>query len=146
METLKIKSITGAIHDTSYGGYPYKVIVMIEVSIKEFNKICPIVSPAKHTICGRQAARRDLGSLVINVNNAVYDINSAIPAHNPSIDSKGDKRAKNGIKTMEFVYFFKDHDTAANLGYEQFKMKNGEVIPKQYQYVDLLPKLEDKGA
>jgi len=81
-----IKSITGLVHDTGYGGYPYKVVVMVQVDAKEVAKL-----------------KGDLGSLVVSVNNAVYALNKNIPAHNPSIDSQGSRRAKNGVKTMEFV-------------------------------------------
>lgn len=126
---MKIKSIETKVHDTSFGGYPYKTVVIVEIETKEFNKKCPITSPARSTICGRQPARRDLGNLVLEVNNAVYALNSSIPAYNPSIDSKGGQRSKDGIKTMEFVYFFKDADTAEKLGLEVRRFKNGETMP-----------------
>lgn len=132
-----VKSITGKIHDLGYGGYPYKVVVMVEISVKDYNKMCPIWAPAKSTIFGRQPAKRDLSSLVIDVNNHVYRINKNIPAHNPSIDSLGGSRSKNGIKTMEFVYFFKDHERAEALGFDLLKLKNGDVLPRYGQYISI---------
>lgn len=132
-----IKSITGLIHDTGYGGYPYKVVVMIDIPVKEFNKLCPIANRTRDYF-GKSTARRDLGQLVINVNNTVYDLNQDIPAHNPSIDSQGHSRAKNGIKTMEFVYFLRDHTQAEKLGFEVRRFKNGECMPVHFQQVNLL--------
>lgn len=135
-----IKSVRATIHDTGFGGYPYKVVVTVAVDAKAYSKL-PVLRKAKNTICGHTPAARDLGSLVVAVNNAVYAFNPDIPAHNPSIDSKGGSRAKNGVKSMEFVYFFKDHETAKNLGFEFFseRIKNhdGEPVPKYDQNFEL---------
>lgn len=134
---MEIKSIVGRIHDTSYGGYPYKIVVQIQIETKEFNKLCPVMRKSQTTMFGRNSAKRDLGNLVLDVNNALHSINNTIPAHNPSIDSQGHGRAKNGIKTMEFVYFFNDHVKAEKLGFELMKFKNGEIVPKYYQTVQI---------
>ncbi len=135
-----IKSVRATLHDTGYGGYPYKVIVTIQVDPKAYAKL-PVLRKAQNTICGRRDAVRDLGSLVLDVNNAVYDYNPDIPAHNPSIDSQGGSRAKNGIKTMEFVYFFRDHGTAKNLGFEfhgeHIKGHDGGPVVKNFQNFEL---------
>lgn len=136
---MKIKDMYATIHDTSYGGYPYKVIVMVELPVEEFNKLCPKIGKARPNPYGKSSgAPRDLGGLIIDVNNAVYALNSDIPAHNPSIDSKGSTRAKNGIKTLEFVYFFSDHNKAERLGFEVFRHKNGEVLAKNFQCIDIM--------
>ncbi len=131
-----IKSVRATIHDTGYGGYPYKVIVTVAVDAKAYAKL-PVLRKAQNTICGRRDAVRDLGSLVVGVNNAVCEYNPDIPAHNPSIDSQGGSRAKNGIKTMEFVYFFRDHERAKNLGFEfhgeRIKGPDGEPVPRYGQ-------------
>lgn len=136
-----IKSVRATIHDTGYGGYPYKVIVVVEVDAKAYAKL-PILRKAQTTICGRSEAVRDLGSLVLDVNNAVYAFNPDIPAHNPSIDSNGSKRAKNGIKTMEFVYFFRDHEAAKNLGFdfhgERIKGHDGGPVVKNFQNFEVM--------
>lgn len=137
MNSIAIKSVTGQVHNTGFGGYPYKIVCRVEIPVVEFNKLCKVTSPARSTICGRRPASRDLGSLVIAVNNLLYAHNGLIPAHNPSIDSQGSKRAKNGIKTMEFVYFFNDHGRAEALGFQLLKLKNGEVLPKYNQYVTI---------
>lgn len=118
---VTIKSITGCIHDTGFGGYPYKVIVMVQLPSKEHKTL-----------------KDDLGSLVLEVNNTVYGLNRNIPAHNPSIDSQGSKNAKNGIKIMEFVYFFQDHETALRLGFNTMKLKSGDYHPKYNDYVEIL--------
>lgn len=133
-----IKSITGQIHDQGFGGYPYKIVVRVEIPVAEFNKLCPVMGKARTSMYGpRQAAPRDLGNLVLDVNNAVYKLNKNIPAYNPSIDSNGSSRAKNGVKTMEFVYFFSNHDQAEKLGYE-FTVKNEKMTLAKYsQYVQI---------
>lgn len=127
MNNFVIKSITGQIHDTGFGGYPFKVIAMVEVSSKYYNTLKKF----------KGSSKRDLGSLVLDINNAVYAINTNIPAHYPSIDSNGSRNAKNGIKTMEFVYFFKSSIQAELLGFEIMKLKNGECIPKYGQYINI---------
>jgi len=129
-----IKSINASIHDTSYGGYPFKVTVQIEVDAKKYSKL-RVTRPAEHTLFGRKPARRDLSSLVVDVNNAVYQLNSNIPSYNPSIDSQGSKRARNGIKSMEFVYFFDDTETARKLGFEFHN--NVSQDPKYNQHIKL---------
>ena len=120
---MKIKSITGSIHDTGFGGYPYKVTVMVELPMTDFKKLCP---------------KNDLGHLVLDVNNTVYAINNNIPAYNPSIDSQGSRRAKNGVKTLEFVYFLKDHQKAIKLGFKTKLLKNGEYLSAFSDYVNLM--------
>lgn len=112
---FKIKGGAVSVHDTSYGGYPYKATVYILITdAVAFKKL-----------------KGNLGNLVVDVNNEVYRRSgNLVPAYNPSIDSQGSKRFKNGVKTMEFVYFFKDHSLAETLGIELLKLKNGEVLPK----------------
>lgn len=134
---FKITSITGKIHDTSFGGYPYKIIVTVEIPVSEFNKLCPVIGKKSGGYLKREKSVRDLGNLVLDVNNAVYRVNTHIPAHNPSIDSQGSKRASKGIKTLEFVYFLNDHDVAEKLGFNLFRLKTGEIVPKYSQYVNL---------
>jgi hypothetical protein len=136
-DIMRIKSVTGQIHDLGYGGYPYKIIVMVEVDVKEYSKL-PVLRKAESSLYGKRTeAVRDLGSLVLEVNNAVYKLNNNIPAYNPFIDSNGGKRAKGGVKTLEFVYFMTDHVKAAALGFEQLVLKTGEVLPKSGQYVKI---------
>jgi hypothetical protein len=120
-----IKSISAQIHDTGYGGYPFKIVVQVAVDAKSYAKL------------PRHGSKRDLGPLVLSVNNALYAFNSNIPAHNPSIDSEGGTRARKGIKTMEFVYFFKDVGAAKALGYELHKGVNS-MVPKYGQYINLM--------
>lgn len=125
---FSIESITGSVHDTSYGGYPYKITVTIKLSVKEFNRLCPTIGKSRQSITGRVKVPRDLGNLVLNVNNALYKLNPNIPAYNPSIDSQGSSRAKGGYKTMEFVYFLNDWNRAERLGFKVRRLKNGECI------------------
>lgn len=137
---FKIKSITGTVHDTGFGGFPYKVIVNIEIDSKDYNKL-KVTRKASSGMFGHVPAQRDLGPLVLDVNNTVYRLNENIPAHNPSIDSKGSKKAIKGVKSMEFVYFFSDHNKAEKLGYKILKYKSGEVFPIYNQNINLLPKV-----
>lgn len=147
---FKIKSMSGQIHDNgaATGCLPYKIIVMVEMNVKVYNKMCPIVRRSRPDYFGKSKARRDLGTLVVNVNNAVYDLsNKLVPAHYPNIDYKGERKAKAGIKTLEFVYFMgkSDWQAAETLGFEHFKFKNGDVSVKCGQYINLLEKFA-KGA
>lgn len=139
---FKIKSIVGSIHDSGAapGCLPYKITVMVEIDVKEFNKLCPKVGKSENTMFGRRPARRNLGNLVLDVNNTVYRFNNNILAHYPSIDSNGDKRAKNGVKTLEFCYFMgkQDWQRAEALGFEYFKFKGQEPMVKNFQRIDLL--------
>lgn len=132
---LKIKSIYATIHDLGYGGYPFKVIVNIELSIGKFNQLCPKIKTKKSKFT-KNCTSRNLSELVQKVNNMVYKYNCHIPAFNPSIDSKGSKRSKNGIKTLEFVYFFKNTNNARNLGFK-FHDKVNVNFPIYNQYIDL---------
>lgn len=138
---ITVQSITGLIHDqgSAPGCLPYKIVVQVSLPVKEFNRLCPINGPARSTLCGRQPARRDLGSLVVLVNNMVYGFNKNIPAYSPSIDSQGSKRAKNGIKTIEFVYFLSKSQwqQAEALGFEHFKFEGHDPIVKGYQFIPL---------
>lgn len=146
MSSIKITSITGAIHDLScsalsnpgQGGYPYKIVVRVSLDAAEFKTLCPIVGKASRSICGYRAPSRDLGSLVRAVNFMLHRLNPLIPAYNPSIDSRGETRAKGGIKTLEFVYFLASHETAEKLGFELMHLRNGECLPKYGQYVELM--------
>lgn len=119
---ITISGLSASIHDTSFGGYPFKVTATIQVDSKQYNKL-----------------KGDLGSLVLTVNNVLYSLNSNIPAYNPSIDSEGSKRASKGIKTLEFVYFFKDTIKAKNLGFEFHSGINSDY-PKYGQYINLASK------
>lgn len=121
---FKIKSLTAQVHDTSYGGYPFKIVAVIEVDNKAFLKL-PILRRTPASMFGPAKTSRDLGSLVVAVNNAVYAVNRAIPAYNPSIDPRGEKRAKNGVKTMIFEYFSQDYEAAKLLGFKVAQDKNG---------------------
>lgn len=142
MSNIQITSLVASVHDTSFGGYPYKVTAIIEIPIKEFNKKCPITGLSRTGLTGRTPAKRDLGHLVLEVNNTLYKLNSAIPAYNPSIDSNGSKRASKGVKTLRFEYFFKDLDKAVSLGFEHYN--NSEHAVKYGQYIDLLAKVIKK--
>jgi hypothetical protein len=121
-----IKSIIGRMHDTGAapGCLPYKIVVMVELPMTEFKKLCP---------------KDDLSNLVYRVNSEVYEFNNAIPAYHPSIDSQGSRRAKNGIKTLEFVYFMDKsmHERAQSLGFKVTKLRNGDFYPNYYQCVKI---------
>lgn len=120
----KIKSITLQEHDRGYGGYPFKVVVRIDIiDAKAFKKL-----------------KGNLGSLVLDVNNAVYGINKLIPSHCPSIDNLGGKNFKNGVKPMVWEYFIRDAHVAKALGFPGFTTKAGEFIGKFAHYHDLTPK------
>ncbi len=105
---FSIKSILVTTHDSSFGGYPYKAIVSVDVTdLKAFKKL-----------------QGKLGSLVHDVNDETYRIsNKLIPAYNPSVD---EKRASKCVKKITFTYFFKDHAVAKAIGLDVKTLRNGE--------------------
>ena len=133
--TLKVKPMHIKEHDRGYGGYRYKVIVCIELDVAEYNKLPKITIKS---FFGKKT-RRHLDNLVITVNNLVYNLNKHIPVYNPSIDSQGDKRSKNGVKSMQFEYFFNDHDKAEALG--MVRIGDQCFMPKGYYMLDIKPKM-----
>jgi len=113
---FEIKSLVGRVHDTSFGGYPFKIIATVTITTKEFNKL-PVLRREAASMFGGAHVVRDLGKLVVAVNNKVYAVNNNIPTYNPSVDSKGGKRASRGVKTMVFEYFIQDFEIAERLGF-----------------------------
>ncbi len=107
-----IKSVYVKGHDSSYGGYKVKYLATIQIDAAEFKKL-----------------KGDLGNLVLRVNNELYKTYK-VPAYNPSIDSTGAKRAKNGVKTLVFEYFSNDMELAEHLGLDIMRLKNGETLVK----------------
>lgn len=65
----------------------------------------------------------------VDISNAVFAINSNIPAHNPTVDSSS--RAKNGIKTIHLSYRFTNPDKAESLGLKLKRFKNGIILPER---------------
>jgi hypothetical protein len=130
---FKITSIVASVHHTGFGGLPYKVTAIVQMPIAEFNKLCPVIGKPTRTYFGLSKTKRNLGNLVLAVNNAVYKAHSAIPAYNPSIDSQGARRAKNGVKTLEFVYFFDSRPRAIDLGFQH----HGNGAVKYGQHINL---------
>lgn len=119
-----LQSLTASIHDSNPGdfGYPYKVEAVFHIDAKEYASI------------KRKGA---LGQLFgIDLSNDIYRLNNNIPASNPSVDNS--KPARHGIKVLRLTYYFRDHERAAKLGFEQFKFKNGQIVPKYGQRIDLL--------
>lgn len=97
-----IKSIYACVHDTSYDGYPFKVIVKVTMPVAEWTKY-------------RKSG--NLGQLYgLEISNAVYRVNDAICASNPMVDDR--QRAKQGVKTLTLTYFDRDFSRAAKLGLE----------------------------
>lgn len=127
---IALKSIVATMHDTGSapGCLPYKIIVIVQLPITAFNKLCPVSGRSQPR---KSRKTRDLGNLVLTVNNMLYAFNKYIPAYNPLIDSDGHTKAKSGIKTLKFEYFMgkQDWQRAEALGYEHFKL-NGEVVAK----------------
>lgn len=136
MENFKIVSLIASVHDTSYGGYPYKVTAIIEIPIETFNEMCPKTGPSHTTLFGRRPAQRDLGALCLDVSNAIYVINKNIWASNPSIDATGGSRAKNGVKTLRFEYFSQNTDRAKGLGFQHHK--DGTTVKYGQPSINLL--------
>lgn len=113
-----IKSITGRVHDTSSGGYPWKIEVTIQVDAKYWAKL---------------KAKRNLGMLYgVDVSNAVYAINENIPAHNPMVSDSA--RASKGFKTIQLTYFLSDPVRAKSLGFSYHESKSG-VYPKYGEHI-----------
>lgn len=106
-----IKRITAQEHDSSSsaGLSKFKVIVELEIiDLKAFKKL-----------------KGNLGDLVLSVSNEVYGLNKNIPAYYPTVDSK--KRAKDGIKPIEFIYYFGSYARAEALGLKIKRLRNGEM-------------------
>lgn len=119
---FSLKSISVRTHDTSFGGYPYRADVTIQMPSQDFNKI---------------KKQGQLGSLYLDVSNATYRASrELIPAYQPMVDDT--RRASKGIKTIHLTYFFKDHDTAEALGLEVLRLKNGEAYPSYGAYASIL--------
>jgi len=133
---FEIKSLVGRVHDTSFGGYPFKIIATITITTKEFNKL-PVLRREAASMFGGARVVRKLGELVLAVNNKVYAVNNNIPAYYPSIDPEGSKRAVKGIKTMIFEYFIKDLETAERLG---FNVDLKRQLIKSNDMIDFLSK------
>ncbi len=118
---FKIQSITISVHDTSFGGFPYVATVKVDINAKDWTKL-------------RNA--KGLGSLYgIDIGNAVYKIDSNIPAYNPMVSDRA--RAKNGVKSITLQYHFKDHDKAEAMGMLTHKFKDGSRAPKYGCHVEL---------
>lgn len=116
---MKIESMIARTHDSSYGGYPYKIEVQVSIDSKEF-----------------KALKNGIGPIVIFVNNEVYRFNEKIPAYNPSVGGL-ELRCKKGVKTLRFTYYLQDHEVAISLGFETKRLKNGEFIAPFSQSLNL---------
>lgn len=120
MTTYNLKSLSLQNHDTSYGGFKFKYVAVINVDAKEFKKL-----------------KGDLGNLVLKLNNDLYN-QVGVPAHHPTVGGMHN-RASKGLKTLEFTYYSNDTDKAESFGVQMLRFKSGEVTPKEYRiYVDLL--------
>lgn len=99
---FQIKAIHGSTHDSSFGGYPWRIDVCVTIDVKAWNKI---------------KKAQALGQLYgIDISNAVYAINQKIPAVHPSVDDSA--RAKAGVKTIRLTYFLRDPARAQALGFK----------------------------
>jgi len=118
---FKIILINGRVHDTSYGGYPWRIDVVVELNVKDWQLY---------------RKKKMLGQMYgVDFSNAVYHINNNIPASCPMVDDR--KRAKNGIKTINLTYFLRDADRAENLGFEVYRHPSGETSPGFADYVSI---------
>jgi len=118
---FSVKSIVASGHDSSFGGYKWKVVVRVAVPAKEWAK-------AKK--------KGELGQLYgIDISNHVYAINRNIPAHNPTVDDRS--RASKGVKSISLTYFLSDPDRAEALGLKVTRLKNGEFFGKYSDYVQV---------
>lgn len=118
-----VKSIYATNHDSSFGGYPWKVEVTVAMPATEW---------ATHKRKGW------LGQLYgIDISNHVYAVNQNIPAHNPTVDDRS--RAAKGVKTIKLTYFMRrEHaDQAEALGLKVLRLKNGEVYAGHSSYVKI---------
>lgn len=96
----RITSIAACSHDSSYGGYPFKVEVTVRMCSKEWAKA---------------RAKNQLGQLYgIDISNAVFAFNRNIDASNPTVNDT--KRASKGEKLITLTYYMRDLDKAEKLG------------------------------
>ncbi len=115
MNEFKIINITAMLHDSSYGGYPWKTMVRIEIDSKWWARI-------------RKA--NGLGMLYgVDISNAVGRINSNIRAYQPTVDDQS--RARKGIKTITLTYFSQDYEAARKIGFN-VKICGGEPAILDY--------------
>lgn len=120
MGKFEIKYIHGSTHDSSFGGIPWKVTVLVEMDSKSWAKT---------------KKRGDLGHLYgVAISNAVYNINRNIPASCPTVDDR--KRASKGIKRITLTYFVRSPLKAQSLGFTVREI-NGEAYPRYADSVSL---------
>jgi hypothetical protein len=121
---FQISSIVATTHDSSFGGFKWKVIVLISIPVKEWSKM------------------RDkgwLGQLYgIDVSNAVYAVNRNIPAMNPTVDHS--RRSAKGRKSISLTYFLNDPDKAQSLGLTVNRTRSGEVYSAFSEHIQILTK------
>lgn len=72
----------------------------------------------------------------VDVSNAVYRLNSGIPARCPTVDDSA--RASKGFKTIRLIYRSEDLKGAAQVGLAVKTMRNGEQFLDYGTYVSLL--------
>ena len=120
-----IKTIIASTHDSSFGGYPFKVSVNIEIDQK---------------VWAKYKKQSNLGQLYgIDIGNAVYAINNNIPALNPSVDDR--KRSSNGVKIINLTYYMANNErtaiSAKELGLKVNVDKSGHVFGGFSDYVKI---------
>lgn len=100
MSYITIQHISICVHDMSYGGYHYRVDVVVTMSSEAWLKM---------------KKKKQLGMLYgVDIGNAIYRLNHNIPAYHPMVGDR--ERSRNGIKTIKLSYHFNDEDKAAALG------------------------------
>lgn len=122
LKVFGVESITGSTHDSSYGGYPWKITVVVKMDAKAWK---------------RHADKGWLGQLYgIDISNYVYGFSRAIPAHAPTVDHG--QRAKDGVKTIKLTYFLRDPKKAEALGFKVTYLKNGEFFGAFSEYIKIM--------
>jgi hypothetical protein len=97
---FEIKSVYASDHDKEFLGVGFLVTVVVEMDSKEWAN-------------ARKSG--NLGHLYgVEISNAVYAINRAIPAINPTVDDTA--RASKGVKTIKLNYYGSNLENAEKLG------------------------------
>lgn len=121
IEVVRVKE-----HDTSYGGYRWKLECVVNVNAKDWNR-------AKKDKTLGHFYNTEIGNKL----NKFYGFNRYGV---PSVSDSG--RAKNGVKQVVISHYFRSNDLAERLGIKLKKLKNGHAICEEFMpCVQVRPRL-----
>lgn len=116
-----------SIHDTSYGGFKYKITVRIDMPKDMYNRIY----------------NKDMGTIVLDISNYLFRKLNGLMPYGPKIVD--DKRISKGIKYIQIRFLFDDDKAAEALGMpgKWINFKDGPHFVEEFgAYVNLIRKGE----